>query len=596
MGVYHPYPVRCQCGTTFTANLAEGVNAVRSPRARASILAGTFHRLTCPTCGSTFTAEKEFVYTDFERGTMIKVKPRHDRHLWRDASRSLVREANRVPDSFVPADVRHLRVVFGMAELREKLLAQDAGIDDRAIELLKVLAIADHPVLVDRPRLRLSLNAVSNDGIEFIAAYDHDERNYRITFPRWLAEHVLSQRETLTEWAGAHRQSILAPVQLAKDAEQAPDRYWVNIWRWSPQPMALDRLRTYAAAIRDGKPVDLASKDFGDMLAALPHGAHLPSWAKQDTRTVFEYAKQQGNGMVQDALFEIRFGKNLEDDWALNAETEDIDTLWQLLANLPALNVEGNTYFDEIFLAENEDAGWYQPKSLDIYIGALELPNRERFEDIMRHEVGHAVHEQFVNDVDKWLLQEFGWQMFEAKQPDVDAWVGLMGGWGHTTLVQRAEIAGYLDTALGPGEKWAPGMAPNAPNGHPWWGASFGARLAYERTGSYWYNHTDNWYRHNGRAFFLNYYYRALCVVNESALELIKKMPSMYAAMSPFEFFAELYALYYDLDDPQRVVIPAKVMTWLDENITTRPAAPAAMPAPRAAKEWDTTTRPGGNR
>jgi hypothetical protein len=69
-------------------------------------------------------------------------------------------------------------------------------------------------------------------------------------------------------------------------------------------------------------------------------------------------------------------------------------------------------------------------------------------------------------------------------------------------------------------------------------------------------------------------------VVSEATLNLINMgMPSKYAAMSPFEFFAEVYALYYDLDDPKRGNLPADAMQWLDAEIgdaqVNAPSAPA---------------------
>jgi hypothetical protein len=57
--------------------------------------------------------------------------------------------------------------------------------------------------------------------------------------------------------------------------------------------------------------------------------------------------------------------------------------------------------------------------------------------------------------------------------------------------------------------------------------------------------------------------------VDAATLDLVADMPDSYAAMSPFEFFAELYALHYDLDDPLRGNIPNDVKTWLDKNIGT---------------------------
>lgn len=61
------------------------------------------------------------------------------------------------------------------------------------------------------------------------------------------------------------------------------------------------------------------------------------------------------------------------------------------------------------------------------------------------------------------------------------------------------------------------------------------------------------------------------------ALTLVAKMPDNYAAMSHFEFFAEMYALYYDYDDPNRTTIPSKVAKWLDEtSANATPKTPAA--------------------
>lgn len=50
-----------------------------------------------------------------------------------------------------------------------------------------------------------------------------------------------------------------------------------------------------------------------------------------------------------------------------------------------------------------------------------------------------------------------------------------------------------------------------------------------------------------------------------------------------FEFFAELYSLYYDLDDPDRKVIPKKVVNWLDANIGAPGAGMLATGKPRKA-------------
>jgi len=46
-------------------------------------------------------------------------------------------------------------------------------------------------------------------------------------------------------------------------------------------------------------------------------------------------------------------------------------------------------------------------------------------------------------------------------------------------------------------------------------------------------------------------------------------------------FLAEMYALYYDYDDPKRKAIPATVRKWMDDNIGKRDPENPRRPATR---------------
>ena len=118
-----------------------------------------------------------------------------------------------------------------------------------------------------------------------------------------------------------------------------------------------------------------------------------------------------------------------------------------------------------------------------------------------------------------------------------------------------------------------------------WKDAGFGPRLAFENSGSNWYENTAQWYRANGRAFAVNFWYASLLCVSEATLDFITgRMPDAYAAMSPAEFFAELYALYHDIGDPQRKNIPADVASWLKTKLggasNQQPARPRSAGKP----------------
>lgn len=332
------------------------------------------------------------------------------------------------------------------------------------------------------------------------------------------------------------------------------------------------------------------------MLSGLPRGAHLPPWAKRDLHALESHVQKKGGlAELEDRLFEIRFGFALADDWAANEKPDDIATLWQLLDALPDSNVEGNTRIRQILLGEG-GGGVYYPDTHDIEIGEDLLADEQGFQDVVRHEVGHAVHEMLDLKVNGWLGR-LGWRTFTPDDDGIDGWVTEMGGWGTLTALQKSRIRSYLRSALGAGGEWQPGQLPPIPLTDAWNKPKFGPRLAYEQTGANWFRNYRTWHRANGKAFFLNYWYRTLIAVDESLLKLVDDMPSSYAAMSHFEFFAELYALYFDADNPAgQAKIPAAIATWLADNVAVD-KLPAVMPAPRPPKkDYETIERPKGAR
>jgi hypothetical protein len=301
------------------------------------------------------------------------------------------------------------------------------------------------------------------------------------------------------------------------------------------------------------------------------HRAGYPQSAqsKEDLQLLFDEAKKNRDDVLEKRIFEARFGKKLSDEWATNDAKTDIETLWQIMAALPPSNVESNIMLVEIKLEEG-GGGSYSPSTHDISLGRDALADQEFFEDTMRHEVGHAVHEQHLDEVNGWMEAAYSFRMRQPTPEQTDEWVKEMGGWpADITEAQRGEVAGYLQQALGDGAKWDPPARPQPPEGHPWWRADFGPRIAMEKTKGSWYKTNAEWHRANGKAFFLNYWYGTICTVSEDALNLIAQMPSDYAAMSPFEYFAELYALYFDLDDPKRGVLPQSITDWFNTRVSS---------------------------
>ena len=571
MSLMHPYTVTDRNGNRHDTTLADCLNVQRTPVARQRILDRSLHRVSAE--GQDMQVEKAFFYLDLARGQAFLVQPPRERYRYAEASATLDRMLQVLPDE-MRARVPALRVAYGVEELREKLVADDAGLDDRAIELMKAAIVHDHPVLLTRARLRLSLDRVDAQGAQFVAAYDHSPKAFTVTYA--TPELFCGDARPLKSWSGTMKKH---------DLYKLPERgdHWVNYRRWLPSQDAVAVLHATVLALAKGKPPLPGSATFKSMLQRLPRGSALSSQGKKDLRSLFLWAKKKDLLALQDQLFELRFGVALEDSWYRNDDKNDIDTLWRLLKNLPDSHVEGNAKLAEINLGTG-GGGFYSPSTMEIEIGSAELVFKERFEDTLRHEVGHSVHEAHPDLVNDWLWQRFGWAEFQPTAKGIDDWAAQMGpasGWPGLSAADKTQVRALIRQACGPGSKWGASVTPGAPLGSPWRSAEFGPRLAFERTGDNWYANNQNWYRAGGKAFAINFWYGTLMCVGETTLDLInQKMPDPYAAMSPAEFFAELYALYYDIGDPQRKNIPADVRKWLDAElgkaVRSQPARPVA--------------------
>ena len=77
------------------------VNAERTSDLRVKIKQSDMHRFTCPNCQRKMTIEKEFLYSESDRNTIIKVMLRKERYRWREASKLLEKDIQKVPHTLM---------------------------------------------------------------------------------------------------------------------------------------------------------------------------------------------------------------------------------------------------------------------------------------------------------------------------------------------------------------------------------------------------------------------------------------------------------------------------------------------------------------
>lgn len=145
MSVYQDRTLTCpHCQHKASHSVAVSLNAARAARQRAAIFDGTFQRFTCTQCGKTYRADGPFIYIDFDAKHWVGVFPEPAERAWWSYEREPQLAFERNLLEHAPAMVREwapgflVRAVFGIPALREKLVAWEAGLDDRELEAHKL--------------------------------------------------------------------------------------------------------------------------------------------------------------------------------------------------------------------------------------------------------------------------------------------------------------------------------------------------------------------------------------------------------------------------------------------------------------------------
>ena len=181
----------CACGALVSVLLVESLNADRHPLLRQSVIDRELHAVKCAACQRVTVVEHRFLYVDLERRQLIGVFPRGERD-------NADEHARLVQDTFeqwfvanAPAWIRErardflVRACFGLEELREKLVADDAKLDDCKLEGLKCVLLATDPVYRASAVATLRLERVDADSLYLVPVnVDEQVLNDIVRVPR----------------------------------------------------------------------------------------------------------------------------------------------------------------------------------------------------------------------------------------------------------------------------------------------------------------------------------------------------------------------------------------------------------------------------
>lgn len=123
--MYHfdQVPFACgSCGTKGSLDVYDIISADEQPEIRDKVLDGSLFEYVCPHCGAVTPVMYPLLYTDRPGKYMISL-----------------REEGKENFSQEIMDAMTCRCVYDPSVLKEKILLFDHGMDDRALEILKIL-------------------------------------------------------------------------------------------------------------------------------------------------------------------------------------------------------------------------------------------------------------------------------------------------------------------------------------------------------------------------------------------------------------------------------------------------------------------------
>jgi hypothetical protein len=220
VSIVHQRHLRCPCGGLAPVAHVESLNGARHPHLRQRVLDRTLHTGRCPDCGAALRWRSRLTYVDLERRQLIGLYLPEDRANARDCGEELVAVYERCLRNG-PAVIRAIagdclvRSVFSDEELREKLVCDDAGLRDLALEAAKHELMAE-PQVQALGAVTLRLDAVIGDQLQLFPEDAAGEPlPLLVTVPRAVVDAMPAREQLLTAYPGIASGPHVSLLRLA---------------------------------------------------------------------------------------------------------------------------------------------------------------------------------------------------------------------------------------------------------------------------------------------------------------------------------------------------------------------------------------------
>lgn len=182
MSINTKQSVKCpKCSQMSDVTVWNSITVKDSMDLKSDLLAGKINMFKCPSCGYIALMPNPMLYHDEERKLMISFSPTNDPVL-KENMFSNIKESSKNSGELEQLEGYNLRFVTDYNELLEKVLIFDNELNDKVIEVIKLMILSQE---VDKSEQRnCRFGKLCDDGLEFMIHDFIENQVYTSTVPQ----------------------------------------------------------------------------------------------------------------------------------------------------------------------------------------------------------------------------------------------------------------------------------------------------------------------------------------------------------------------------------------------------------------------------
>ncbi len=181
MSVNSKQNVKCpNCGQLSDVTVWNAITVKDSPDLKADLLAGKINMFRCGSCGHTALMPTHLLYHDEDKRLLISFTPCEEK-LRRRLYDNVI-ETSKESGALEKFNGYNLRFVTEYNELLEKLLIFDAGLSDKAVEVIKLMILSQDLEKAEQRVCRFG--KLENGSLEFMIHDRKENQVYTSSVPK----------------------------------------------------------------------------------------------------------------------------------------------------------------------------------------------------------------------------------------------------------------------------------------------------------------------------------------------------------------------------------------------------------------------------